>query len=137
MIIKTKIISKYNWKLYLCYSRWCLIILFQPNHQTDQTKFITEKSRIPMNTNVLLIGTFKWISHPSLDVMRVWATLLNIWWVKRKWCLNEKLTKILVFFIMIPFHWWHKRKILSGLKSRDTNKCESHLKLIYYPATLF
>ena len=46
----------------------------------------------------------------------MWATWLNIWWVKLKGCLKVQLTKILAFFIMMPCHWWKKSKIVSGWK---------------------
>ena len=114
VIMKTKTISKSNWKPHLLHSRQCLIMSRQQNYQTDQNKLITKKLWIPMNPNMVLIGALKWRIHPCLDSTAVWTTWLNIWWVKRKGCLKVQLTNILVFLIIMPCHWWQKRKLLIG-----------------------
>ena len=132
--MKTKTISNSNWKSHLLHSRLCLIIFRQLNHKTDQTKLITGKLWIPMNPYMVLIGTFKRRSHTSLDATPVWATWLSIWWVKQKGCLEVQMTKILVFLITMPCNWWHKRKLVSGWKKKDTNKYGSYMKRIYSPA---
>ena len=129
--MKTKTISKSNWKSHLCHSRRCLITLRQPNHQIDQNKLITKKLWIPMNPDMVLIGALKWRIQPSLYNTPVWGTWLNICWVKRKGCLKVQLTKILFFFIMMPCHLWQQRKIVSRWKKRDKRKCGSYLKWIY------
>ena len=113
-----RMISRSNWKSHLRHSRRFLIMLHFPNKQTYQIKCITEKLWIPMNHYMVLIGALKWRGHPYLDAIPLWETWLNIWWLKWKGCLKEQLTKFLVFFIMMPCHWWHQSKLLSGLKKK-------------------
>ena len=133
MNIKT--ISKSNLKSHIYHLRRCLIMSRQMNHKKYQTKLITKNNWIPMNPDMVLIGALKWRIHPSSDTTPVWATWLNIWWVKRKGCLKVQLTNILVFFIMISCYWLHQRKLVSGWNKRDTKICGSYLKWIYSPAT--
>ena len=84
MVMKTKTITKSNWKPHLRHSRQCLIMSFQLNHQTDQNKLITKILQTPMNPDMVLIGALKWRSHPYLYATPVWTTWLNIWQVERR-----------------------------------------------------
>ena len=72
---------------------------------------------------------------PFLDAIPLWATWFNIWWVKQKRCLKVSLMNFLVFFIMMPYHWWQQSKIVSKWGKRATNKCGSDLKWICLPQT--
>ena len=102
--MKTKKISKSNWKSHLRHLRRWLIMLCHP----DQTKLFTIKLRFTMNPYMVLIGALNWRTSSPFYATTVWATCLNSSQVKRKGCLKVQLTKILVFLIMMPCHWWQQ-----------------------------